>query len=86
MSNTEHQDQSQPLLPSSDASGAAYGIIPCQPEATAREAPEGSEPDHPQEKWNEPRINAWRVLATYYSFVVVGANDGAYGVCLHVLL
>jgi len=32
------------------------------------------------EKWNEPRINFWRVLATFYSFIVVGANDGAYGV------
>lgn len=33
-----------------------------------------------QEKWNDPPINVWRVLAAYYSFVVVGANDGAYGV------
>ncbi|KAL4867188.1 hypothetical protein BDV12DRAFT_209980 [Aspergillus spectabilis] len=36
-------------------------------------------PEHQPEKWNEPRINFWRVLATFYSFVVVGANDGAYG-------
>lgn len=86
MSNTEHLDQSQPLLPPSDAPGAAYGIIPRQPEDRARETPEGPEADHPQERWNEPRINAWRVLATYYSFIVVGANDGAYGVCIHVRL
>lgn len=33
-----------------------------------------------QEKWNDPPINVWRVLAAYYSFIVVGANDGAYGV------
>jgi hypothetical protein len=32
------------------------------------------------EKWNEPRTNVWRVFATFYSFIVVGANDGAYGV------
>ncbi|KAL2815801.1 major facilitator superfamily domain-containing protein [Aspergillus cavernicola] len=31
------------------------------------------------EKWNEPAINAWRVLATFFSFIVVGANDGTYG-------
>ncbi|THC92380.1 hypothetical protein EYZ11_008148 [Aspergillus tanneri] len=33
------------------------------------------------EKWNEPVINAWRVLAAFFSFIVVGANDGTYGVC-----
>lgn len=33
-----------------------------------------------QEKWNDPPINVWRILAAYYSFVVAGANDGAYGV------
>lgn len=32
------------------------------------------------EKWNKPRVNLWRVLATFHSFIVVGANDGAYGV------
>ncbi|KAA8645094.1 MFS transporter [Aspergillus tanneri] len=31
------------------------------------------------EKWNEPVINAWRVLAAFFSFIVVGANDGTYG-------
>ena len=41
------------------------------------------EPEHQAERWNEPRINAWRVLATYYSFIVVGANDGSYGVCVN---
>ncbi len=33
------------------------------------------------EQWNDPRINMWRVFATFFSFVVVGAIDGAYGVC-----
>lgn len=32
------------------------------------------------QKWNEPRINMWRVLATFFSFFVFGMNDGAYGV------
>lgn len=32
------------------------------------------------QRWNEPGINMWRVFATFYSFVVVGANDGVYGV------
>jgi hypothetical protein len=30
--------------------------------------------------WNSPRINMWRVFATYFSFLIFGANDGAYGV------
>ncbi|CAI7677742.1 hypothetical protein N7533_003379 [Penicillium manginii] len=31
------------------------------------------------EKWNEPRINAYRSFATFFSFLVMGANDAAYG-------
>lgn len=32
------------------------------------------------EKWNQPRINAYRSFATFWSFLVMGANDAAYGV------
>jgi len=32
------------------------------------------------EEWNKPSINMWRVFATFFSFIVVGAIDGAYGV------
>ncbi|TVY16730.1 hypothetical protein LARI1_G004638 [Lachnellula arida] len=32
------------------------------------------------EKWNRPRINIYRYLATLYSFVIMGMNDAAYGV------
>ena len=35
---------------------------------------------HAMEKWNEPRINVSRTLATFWSFLVMGANDAAYGV------
>ena len=31
-------------------------------------------------KWNSPPINMWRVFATFWSFFVVGMNDGSYGV------
>ena len=34
------------------------------------------------QKWNSPRINMFRVLATFWSFFVVGMNDGSYGVSL----
>lgn len=32
------------------------------------------------EKWNYPRVNIYRSLATFWSFLVMGANDAAYGV------
>lgn len=32
------------------------------------------------QKWNYPRANMWRVFACFWSFLVVGMNDGAYGV------
>ncbi|KAF8851758.1 MFS transporter-like protein [Acephala macrosclerotiorum] len=31
------------------------------------------------QKWNFPKINMWRVFATFWSFFVVGMNDGSYG-------
>lgn len=31
-------------------------------------------------KWNSPPINKYRVLATFWSFFVLGMNDGSYGV------
>lgn len=33
------------------------------------------------EKWNHPRSNILKTLATFWSFLVMGANDSAYGVC-----
>jgi fucose permease len=35
--------------------------------------------------WNSPRSNLWRCLATFYSFVILGANDGAYGALIPYL-
>jgi hypothetical protein len=34
------------------------------------------------QKWNSPRINMFRAPATFWSFFVVGMNDGSYGVSL----
>jgi hypothetical protein len=30
--------------------------------------------------WNSPSINKYRTLATFWSFLIVGMNDGSYGV------
>ncbi|KAJ9613363.1 hypothetical protein H2200_003305 [Cladophialophora chaetospira] len=37
------------------------------------------------QKWNSPRINMSRCLATFYSFIILGANDGAYGALIPYL-
>jgi hypothetical protein len=31
-------------------------------------------------RWNHPS-NKWKVFAAFWSFLVVGLNDGSYGVC-----
>lgn len=31
-------------------------------------------------RWNSSRINVYRTLATFWSFLIVGMNDGSYGV------
>lgn len=34
------------------------------------------------EKWNQSRSHIYRVAATFFCFMVMGANDAAYGVCV----
>ncbi|KAF2279498.1 MFS general substrate transporter [Westerdykella ornata] len=40
---------------------------------------------HKTEKWNTPRVNLWRTLAAFWSFVVMGSNDAAYGALIPYL-
>ncbi|MCJ1329325.1 hypothetical protein MMC10_006004 [Thelotrema lepadinum] len=47
-----------------------------QPPATAMEA---------LQRWNSPPINRYRVLATFWSFLVLGMGDGSYGALLPYL-
>ncbi|KAJ6127630.1 hypothetical protein N7523_003242 [Penicillium sp. IBT 18751x] len=37
------------------------------------------------EKWNHPRINVYRSFSTFWSFLVMGANDAAYGALIPYL-
>lgn len=71
------EDPTAPLL-----QGQQHGYQAIDPANSPEEGvPTGtSSPERLPEKWNQPKIKAWRVLATFYSFIVVGANDGAYGV------
>lgn len=50
------------------------------PENGGEEAVPPSTAVNALQKWNYPRINMWRVLAAFWSFFVVGMNDGSYGV------
>lgn len=31
------------------------------------------------ERWNRPKINIWRTIAAFFTFIMMGANDAAYG-------
>ncbi|KAF2181802.1 MFS general substrate transporter [Zopfia rhizophila CBS 207.26] len=37
------------------------------------------------ERWDHPRINVYRTLATFFSFIIMGANDAAYGALIPYL-
>ncbi|KAJ5953559.1 hypothetical protein N7454_000455 [Penicillium verhagenii] len=37
------------------------------------------------EKWNSPRINIYRSFSTFWTFLVMGANDAAYGALIPYL-
>lgn len=37
------------------------------------------------QKWHTPTINMWRCFATFYSFIILGANDAAYGALIPYL-
>ena len=32
-----------------------------------------------KERWNNPKINTWRLAAIFYAFIVFGMNDASYG-------
>ncbi|KAK1141045.1 hypothetical protein N8T08_009618 [Aspergillus melleus] len=85
MARTAHEgDLTTPLLQGGQPSYQTTSQNPPSFEQAA--VPTGaSSPERVPEKWNQPKIKAWRVLATFYSFIVVGANDGAYGALIHYL-
>jgi hypothetical protein len=34
------------------------------------------------ERWNHPKVNIYRTFATLFAFMIMGANDAAYGVSI----
>lgn len=63
---------------SRDASLIALEALPHGQSDTG--SPLGPESFPRLEKWNQPRVNIHRTFATFWSFLVMGANDAAYGV------
>lgn len=65
---------------------AATDIALTEQENPEHVSPEVTEEEEPQqvfqqaERWNYPRSNTWKTLATFWSFLVMGMNDSAYGV------
>lgn len=50
------------------------------PDADAGSPSDGDGSVCAAEAWNEPRRNAYRLAAAFWCFLVMGANDAAYGV------
>lgn len=54
----------------------------CDEESDGGTSPVDDEPVNsvPQlQRWNSPRINMFRTMATFWDFMILGANDAAYG-------
>ncbi|PHH89613.1 hypothetical protein CDD83_5655 [Cordyceps sp. RAO-2017] len=51
-----------------------------EPAGGGDEAPAPANAVGAKQRWNSPPINKYRVLSTFWSFFVVGMNDGSYGV------
>jgi hypothetical protein len=64
-----------------DASHIALEALPRDAELPPGLASRDSAESFPAlEKWNQSRGNVCRSLCTFWSFLVMGANDAAYGV------
>ena len=49
-------------------------------EASAHASPPISPPPERLQKWNESKTTMFRFFFTLYSFIIMGMNDGAFGV------
>ncbi|KAL4735435.1 major facilitator superfamily domain-containing protein [Aspergillus similis] len=76
------QPQSQPHPPHGvrDAEKA----VPSQPDLRGSDS-NANEHDRQIERWNYPRSNIVKTVATFWAFLVMGANDAAYGPLLPYL-
>ncbi|CAI4218442.1 unnamed protein product [Parascedosporium putredinis] len=76
--------------PAQDRKSPASRSLASRPRTPDEVESGGSEPNGGNvamvvEKWNSPQINAYRVPATFWSLLVMGANDAAYGALIPYL-
>jgi hypothetical protein len=57
-----------------------HGLASLQLEASHSPPPGNVFPA--MERWNHPKSNIYKIAATFWAFLVMGANDAAYGVSL----
>jgi hypothetical protein len=69
----------------SHQAGNAAREMPVFEDISAGALPPPSTATPQLQKWNSPRLNMWRCLATFYSFIILGANDAAYGALIPYL-
>ncbi|KAI9713476.1 MAG: hypothetical protein M1820_000858 [Bogoriella megaspora] len=63
----------------------APGISLSHPEDRNEMLPSPSVAAEPTERWNHPTVNMYRTFATFWTFVMMGANDAAYGALIPYL-
>ena len=70
--------QSLPKEPRGSDSAKRLGISDLEDIRNSQAQPPSNAVEALQ-RWNSPKINMWRVFATFWSFFMLGMNDGSYG-------
>jgi hypothetical protein len=73
-------------LPDSSATSIQRKLGTSDPESVREEEIPPLTAVNALQKWNSPRVNMWRVFACFWSFLVLGMNDGSYGVSCHYVV
>lgn len=80
-SSVEAVRQPTPTLSQHDVEKGQRAAATGQQEASRSSSTSAPSDDGiPLQRWNSPPINMYRTAATFWSFLVVGMNDGSYGV------
>lgn len=82
IADRSHQHQQPiPLQPVGQAISSTNDATPESPQIQGVDENNGpfAEVVTPQQAWNDPKINIWRVAASFLGFMIMGANDACYG-------
>jgi hypothetical protein len=73
-------------IPEDSSESGQRTLRATDPESVREEAVPPRTAVNALQKWNSPRVNMWRVFAAFWSFFVLGMNDGSYGVSYNTLI